>query len=205
MNIKTLLLTIVSFFSLSQQTKAQEAIGKSFNELFKEITVEEIPESMFKLIGKDFTVITAGSESAYNSMIASWGGWGILFNKPTTWCFLRANRYTLEVIKKEKSYTMSYFEEKYKPMIMIFGQKSGRNSEKMKEHKLTSVTTPSGNISYKEAKLIIECKLTELTTVSPNDFYTEEGRKFINDAYKEANDYHKMVYGEIIKVWKKSN
>lgn len=174
---------------------------KTFDELFKSIPASEISENVFKLVGTDYTVITAGTETDYNSMVASWGGFGILFNKPTTWCMLRANRYTLEYMKKTEIYTMSYFDDVYKEQIMLFGTKSGRDSEKMKEHTLNEVKTPSGSMSYKEAKLIIECKLTEITTVSPKDYYSEEGKQFVIDAYKEAKDYHKLVFGEITGVW----
>lgn len=173
----------------------------SFDELFKSIQPTDISESVFKLVGTDFTVITAGTETDYNSMVASWGGFGILFSKPTTWCMLRANRYTLEYIKKEQVYTMAYFDEPYKEQIMLFGTKSGRDSDKMKEHTLTAVKTPGGSMSYKEAKLIVECKLTEVTTVSPDDYYSQEGKDFVVDAYKEAKEYHKLVFGEITGVW----
>ena len=71
----------------------------------------------------------------------------------------------------------------------------------MKESKLTSVQTPAGNLSWKEAKLIIECKLVEVTTVSPGDFYTDEGKSFIGEAYAETKDYHKLVFGEVTGVW----
>jgi flavin reductase (DIM6/NTAB) family NADH-FMN oxidoreductase RutF len=64
-----------------------------------------------------------------------------------------------------------------------------------------SCQTPAGNMSFKEAKLIIECKLFQVTTVSPNDFQTEEARKFIVDAFNETKDYHKIVFGEITNVW----
>lgn len=174
---------------------------KSFDELFKSISPEEITDNVFKLVGKDFTVITAGKEPEHNSMTASWGGLGILFEKPVTWCFLRASRYTLELIKKEHSYTMSYFPDQYKEQVLFFGSKTGKNTDKMKETTLTAVQTPSGNVSYKEAKLIIECKLTELTSVNPDDFYTSEGKDFINGAYQEVKDYHKLVFGEITNVW----
>jgi flavin reductase (DIM6/NTAB) family NADH-FMN oxidoreductase RutF len=83
------------------------------------------------------------------------------------------------------------------------GSKSGRDSEKMKEVELTSVQTPSGDMSFKEARLIIECKLTEITTANPNDFYSQEAKDWINEAYKEANDYRKLVFGEITHVWVK--
>jgi flavin reductase (DIM6/NTAB) family NADH-FMN oxidoreductase RutF len=173
---------------------------KTFDELFKSITPAEIPESMFKLIGQDYTVITAGTETDYNSMTASWGGWGILFNEPVTWGMLRANRYTLEYIKRTKTYTMSYFDEPFKDQVMLFGSSSGRDSDKMKRHTLTAVTTPLGNISYKESKLIIECELIALNTVQPDDFYTPEGKTFITDAFREVKAYHKLVFGKITGV-----
>jgi flavin reductase (DIM6/NTAB) family NADH-FMN oxidoreductase RutF len=98
---------------------------------------------------------------------------------------------------------MSYFPNEYSEQILFLGSKSGRDSEKMKEVELTSVQTPSGDMSFKEARLIIECKLTELTTPNPNDFYTQEAKDYINEAYKEANDYRKYVFGEITQVWVK--
>ncbi len=58
-------------------------------------------------------------------------------------------------------------------------------------------------MSFKEARLIIECKLTALTTASPDDFYTQEAKDFINDAYREAKVYRKYVFGEITHVWVK--
>jgi len=71
----------------------------------------------------------------------------------------------------------------------------------MKNTKLTAVETPSGNMAFKEAKLIIECKLVQVTTVSPDDFYTEESKKFVTDAHTETGDYHKVVFGEITNVY----
>jgi len=73
----------------------------NFDQLFKQISPEEIGDNVFTLVGKNL-VITAGKEDHYNSMTASLGGLGILFRKPTTWCILRADRYTLEIIQKEQ-------------------------------------------------------------------------------------------------------
>ena len=174
----------------------------NFDQLFKQISAEEIGDNVFTLVGKNL-VITAGKEDHYNSMTSSLGGLGILFKKPTTWCILRADRYTLEMIQKEQTYTLSYFPNEYKKQLLFLGSKSGRESDKMKEVELTSVQTPSGDMSFKEARLIIECKLTEITTTNPNDFYSQEAKDWINEAYKEANDYRKLVFGEITHVWVK--
>ena len=175
----------------------------NFDQLFKQISPEEICDNVFTLVGKVFPVITAGKEDHYNSMTASGGGLGMLFKIPTTWCILKANRYTLEMIQKEQTYTMSYFPNEYKEQILFLGSKSGRDSEKMKEVELTGVQTPSGDISFKEARLIIECKLTQITTPNPNDFYTQEAKDYIKEAYKEESDYRKYVFGEITHVWVK--
>jgi flavin reductase (DIM6/NTAB) family NADH-FMN oxidoreductase RutF len=175
----------------------------NFDQLFKQITPEEISDNVFTLIGKVFPIITAGKDDHYNSMTASGGGLGLLFVKPTTWCILRGDRYTLEIIQKEQTYTMSYFPKEYKKQILFLGSKSGRESEKMKEIELTSVQTPSGDISYKEARLIIECKLTALTTAIPDDYYIQEAKDAINEAYEEAKVYRKFVFGEITHVWVK--
>jgi flavin reductase (DIM6/NTAB) family NADH-FMN oxidoreductase RutF len=105
-------------------------------------------------------------------------------------------------MRKENSYTMSFFDAEYKDDVVQFGMSSGRDSdEKMKNIKLTAVETPDGNMTYKEAKLIIECKLIQVTTVSPADFLVEENKQFIVDAYAETKGYHKIVYGEITNVW----
>ena len=173
----------------------------SFGQLFKQISPEKICYNVFTLVGKDFFVITAGKKVHYNSMTASGGGLGLLFKKPTTWCILRADRYTLEMIQKEQTYTMSYFRNENKEQMHFLGSKSGRDSEKMKEVELTSGQTPSGDMSFKEARLIIECKLTEITTPNPNDFNTQEAKDAINEAYKEESDYRKYVFGEITHVW----
>ena len=180
----------------------EEIKNLSFSDLFTAIDVKEIPGDVFTLVSQDFAILTAGNPSHYNSMVTGWGGWGILFSKPAVFSFLRSNRYTLELMRKELKYTMTFFDDEFKEDIMKFGMSSGRDSdEKMKNTRLTAVQTLDSNMAFKEAKIIIECKLIEVTTVSPDDFYTEEGRKFIEDAYAETNAYHKMVFGEITKVW----
>jgi len=175
----------------------------NFDDLFEQISPEDISDNVFTMVGKDLTVITAGKQDRYNSMIGSGGGLGLLFMKPTTWCILRADRYTLELIQKEQTYTMSYFLNEYKKQIRFLGSESGRDSEKMEDVELTGVQTPCGNMSFKEARLIIECKLTAITTAKPDDFYTQEAKDAINEAYKEANVYRKYVFGEIARVWLK--
>lgn len=180
---------------------SQEQIkALSFDELFVQTDVKNL-EDPFTLVGGNLSVLTAGKADHYNSMVAGWGGWGILFSRPSIFHSLRSNRYTLELMRKDNTYTVSFFPEQYKDQIMLFGNKSGRDSDKMKQTTLTAVATPSGNMTYKEATVVLECKLAEVTTVAPDDFLNDEDRKFITDAYAETGEYHKMVFSEITNVW----
>ena len=182
-------------FNYSDRTIAQQR----FNYQYEAVAAEDFDENIFKLVGKDFTVITAGETP--NSMVASWGGVGIMFNKPVTWNFLRANRFTLEKIRETGTYTMCYFPDQYKGDIMQFGMKSGRNTDKMAQTKLTPMMTPDGYTAYAEAKIIIECKLIAASTVSKDEFYTEEAKTFLQEGFDDAKDWHKLVYGEITKIY----
>jgi flavin reductase (DIM6/NTAB) family NADH-FMN oxidoreductase RutF len=180
----------------------------NFTQLFKQISPEEICHNAFTFVGegfpiKGFPVITAGKRDHYNSMTGSGGGIGLLFRKPVIWCVLRADRYTLELIQKEQTYTLSYFPNDYKKQVLFLGSQSGRGGGKMKEVELTSVQTSSGNISFKEAGLIIECALMQLTTIKPEDFCTQEAKDYVNEAYDEAGVYRNYVFGEITHVWVK--
>ena len=171
-----------------------------FEELFRKVEPENFNDNVFALLSHA-GVVTSGNEGDFNSMVIGWGGWGIYFGEPATWCFLRANRYTLEFIRKTKTYTLSFFDKEYEKQVMHFGQSSGRDSDKMRTHTLNSVFTPLNNISYKEAGIIIECELMSITTVNPDDFYAENNKKFVEEAFLEANDYHKMVFGKITGIW----
>ena len=182
-------------FNYSDRNIAQQR----FDHAYEAVSPEEFNENIFKLVGKDFTVITAGEKP--NSMVASWGGIGIMFNKPVTWNFLRANRYTLEKMRETGTFTMCWFPDQYKGDIMQFGTKSGRNTDKMAQTKLTPMATPDGYPAYAEAKIIIECKLIAASTVSKDEFYTEEAKTFLQEGYDDAKDWHKLVYGEITKIY----
>ena len=76
----------------------------NFNQLFKQISPEDINDNVFTLVGKIFPVVTVGgNEESYNSMTASGGGLVMLFRKPATMLIFPSNRYTLELIQKEQT------------------------------------------------------------------------------------------------------
>ena len=200
--ILSLSIVIISCQNDDKQQKKDPMDFKNvkFEELFQKVNPENFNDNVFVLLN-NAGVLTSGNDKDFNSMTIGWGGWGIHFGEPAAWCFLRANRYTLEFIRKTKTYTISFFNKDYEKNVMHFGKSSGRNTDKMKTHELNSVFTPLNNISYKEANIIIECELMSITTVNPKDYYFENNKQFIEKAFHEAKDYHKMVFGKITGIW----
>jgi flavin reductase (DIM6/NTAB) family NADH-FMN oxidoreductase RutF len=177
----------------------------NFKELFKQISPEEISDNVFILVGKIFPVVTVGNKEFYNSMTASGGGMVTLFRKPATMCMFPQKRYTLELIKKWQTYTLSYFPDEYRKQVMFLGNKSGRDSDKMKEVELQAIQTPCGNMTFKEAKLVVECKLMQISTPNIDDFYTQEAKDYLSEAYQDADEIRQYVFGEITNVWVNNN
>lgn len=175
--------------------------AKAFADLFTEIKANEIKESPFDLFPKINPVVTSGTTDSFNSMVVGDGALGNMIGKYTTILGLRGNRYTLEYILKTKTYTLSFFDEQFRDDFILFGQTSGRDTDKMQQTKLTPVNTPDGNMTYKEARLIIECRLAQTHTVNLDEVYAEENKKFYDDAFKEVGSYHKIVIGDITRVW----
>lgn len=190
-------------FALLAGLAAPARAGETFEATFDAIEAKDIRESVFTLFADDWAVVTAGEPP--NSMVASFGGVGSLFSKPVAWCLMRADRYTLEKIRETNTFTMSFFDERHRGDILVLGSKSGRDTDKMHETRLTPVVTPGGTPAYLDARLILDLRLLEITRVAAGDFYTEEARDFIEAGYDKAGEMHKLVFGEIVGVWRRKH
>ena len=49
--------------------------------VFQPLPMDVVEINPFKLIGKDWALVTAGSKQKYNTMTVSWGGVGVLWGK----------------------------------------------------------------------------------------------------------------------------
>jgi len=61
---------------------------------FKKIEPTAISGNLIKKIGHEWMLITAGNSTDFNTMTASWGGMGFLWNKPVAFIFIRPQRFT---------------------------------------------------------------------------------------------------------------
>ncbi len=160
----------------------------------KLIDVKQITDNPFSLIGKDWMLVTSGPADAYNTMTASWGGVGILWNKPVATIYIRPQRYTYEFLEKNDRFTLSFFTEQYRDALKFCGSKSGRDYDKAKETGLTPVGEE--DITYfDEARLVLVCKKLYFDDIKPAHFYTPE-----LEANYPNKDYHRLYIAEIQKV-----
>lgn len=150
-------------------------------------------ENSFKLIGRDWMLITAKVGEKINTMTASWGGFGHLWNKDVVTIYVRPQRFTHEFIEKSEYFTLSFFNEEYRQALNYLGKTSGRYVDKITESNLTPLYEK--NIAYfDEAKLVLVCKKIYKQEINPEGFINSK----INDFYKD--DYHTMYIGEIVQV-----
>ncbi len=161
---------------------------------FKKPDLNIFDENIFKLIGEDWMLITSGNINSFNTMTASWGGMGILWNKPVSYIFIRPTRHTYGFIEKNNSYTLSFFSEKYRKALTLCGTKSGRDINKAKEAGLTPEETEGGTVYFKEARLVFACRKLYFHDIDPSHFLDGSIQKMYN------NDYHRMYVGEITGI-----
>lgn len=163
---------------------------------FRTIEPESIQDNPFKLVGADWMLITAGPIEAYNTMTASWGGMGVLWNKNVCWCVVRPVRYTYDFIEKAETFTLSFFDEKYREALKLCGTESGRDVDKAAKTGLTPVAgSLAGTTYFEQARLVLECKKIYTQDLDPKRFLDP----VIERLYPEK-DYHRMYFGEIEAV-----
>lgn len=140
---------------------------------FKEIKIEDLQMNPFTKIGKEWTLITAGNEEAHNTMTASWGGVGVLWNKNVATVYIRPQRYTKEFVDSNDTFTLTFFDEKYRDALTLLGRKSGRDGDKIAEAGLTPCPVDE-TTAFEEANLVLVCKKLYADEIKPECFINRE-------------------------------
>lgn len=162
---------------------------------FTEHRPEDIKDNPFKLIGGDWMLITAGDMKSFNTMTASWGGLGVLWDKNVAFCFVRPTRHTFEFMNKVETYTLSFFDERYRSVLSYCGSHSGKHVNKVKHCGITPIAGSIDDVYFAEARLVLECRKLYYSDIDPSEFLVQT----LVDVYPEK-DYHRMFIGEIERV-----
>lgn len=168
--------------------------------MFEKIDPREIDGNVFRRIGDQWMLVTAGDRTGCDTMTASWGGLGVLWGEPVATAYVRPQRYTKEFIDREKYFSLSFYGEEYRKTLALCGAKSGRDIDKVKECSFTVEYGLGDTPYFAEAELVLICEKQYADELKPE--------KFIDAAAAEKwypeKDWHTMYIGKIVEVLKKN-
>ena len=158
------------------------------------ITPEQLQQNVFSAIGKQWMLITAGGDTV-NTMTASWGGLGVLWNKPVAFIFVRPSRHTYGFLEQNETFSLGFFGEQYRSALQLCGKVSGREVDKIAQCGFT--VCRNGDTPYLEqADLVLCCRKLYFGDIDPARF----GDASIAACYPGDTDYHRVYIAEIEQV-----
>ena len=168
--------------------------------MLQKIDPKDLKDNVFSLIGERWALITAGTRERCNTMTASWGGLGVLWNKPVATVYIRPQRYTYRFAEETGYFTLTFFGAgEYREALALCGSKSGRDMDKFSAAGLTVGEAACGAPYVAEGELVLVCR----------KLYRQEmtGECFLDHSLIEKNylqkDFHTMYVGEIVEAYRR--
>ena len=157
---------------------------------------DQIRDNIFSAINDEWMLVTAvNSKGKVNTMTASWGGFGIMWNKPVCVAVIRPQRYTSEFVKDSQRLTLSFLEDGNKEALKICGTKSGRDCDKISEAGLKAIVEDD-YAYFDKSRLTIVGKKIYVSKFHEENFID----KSIIESKYPKRDYHDVYVCEIEKV-----
>ena len=172
----------------------------------KKIDVFDNAEHIMKALRRGILLNTNGDK--FNSMVISWGHFGIIWGKPTFAVYVRENRYTKAQLDKTGEFTISIPMDKPDPRInKICGLQSGRNIDKVKEAGLTLIDPQTNHTpAVAEYPMTLECKVLyaqrQDLSLLPESIRKADYPADVDGTAPLANrDPHTVYIGEIVDAY----
>lgn len=158
---------------------------------FRTIEPKAIEGNVFEMISQDWMLVTSGPLSAWNTMTASWGGFGHLWNRDVAFVFVRPSRHTWSFIERTNALTLSFFGPEWKKALAACGAVSGRDRDKAAMTGLEPVEVAPGAVAFAQASLVLVCGVMHKQDLDPDGFIDPS----IADHYD--GDYHRLYVARI--------
>lgn len=164
---------------------------------FKPIPPTAISDNLFSRIGESWMLITAATpDGRVNTMTASWGCTGILWNKPVALCFIRPQRYTYGIVEAGDTLSLAFFPQgEHRETLRYCGTMSGREVDKLAATGLTVERTSDGTPFPAQADLVLICRKLYADDLKEGCFLDPALLK-----HYTARDYHRFYVCEITRV-----
>ncbi len=169
---------------------------------FTQVSPEQLDKNVFTAVGKQWMLITAGDETSSNTMTASWGGMGVIWNKNVAAALIRQSRHTKGFVDSADSFTLSFLPEEYRKALSFCGSKSGRDFDTDGKAKAAGLTAMylDGTTSYEEAETVLVCKKLYKSDLTADGFFD----KSLVDAMYSDGDWHTAYIAEITAAYVKN-
>lgn len=163
----------------------------------KEIQINDIKFNPFELKDKWMLVTAAKADGTVNTMAASWGGFGVMWNKSVVYVVIRPQRYTKEFIDSVESFSLTFFDKKHLKSLAYLGKVSGRDENKIEKVGF-HVTTHKEVPYFEEAEAVIIAKKLFMQRITEDSFLD----KTIIDRWYPEKDFHYLYIAEITSILK---
>lgn len=154
-------------------------------------------EETFSTMGKSgLLLVSVSQQEKPNIMTIGWGTVGIIWGKPIFIVLVRPSRFTYGLIEETGDFTVNVPPVEINEKVSFCGTASGREHDKFAEQELTAI--PAKKIKsplIKECLIHYECKVIHKNDVLPPELASD-----IPHAFYPQKDYHRLFYGEIMRV-----
>lgn len=164
---------------------------------FNNINIKDFTLDSFELKQKWMLITAAKPDGSVNTMTASWGGFGVMWNKEVAFVVIRPQRYTREFVESSESFSLTFFDNSFKKALSLLGSVSGRDEDKIKNTGLTVISN-KGVPYFEEGETAIFVKKLFVQRLEENAFLD----KNIIDKWYPERDYHYLYIAEITDILK---
>jgi flavin reductase (DIM6/NTAB) family NADH-FMN oxidoreductase RutF len=138
----------------------------------------------------------AGADGVPNTMAIGWGIMGVIWGKPMFVVLVRPSRFTYSLIEECGDFTVNVVPPAMRQVVEYCGTRSGRDVDKFAEQPITGEPAQTVNSPViAESAIVYECQVVHTNDVNPDGLVKE----IVDSAYAKG-DFHRLYYGEIMKV-----
>lgn len=164
---------------------------------FEDIKIKDYTPDSFGLKNKWMLITAAKPDGTVNTMTASWGGFGVMWNKEVAYVVIRPQRYTKEFVDSAESFSLSFFDSSYKKALSHLGSVSGRDEDKIATTGLT-VRFKNEIPYFEEAEEVILVKKLFVQPIREDAFLDKD----IIEKWYPEKDFHYLYIAEVTGILK---
>ena len=165
---------------------------------FSELSAAEW-NPVFDRIGKDWMLISVSDGTRENVMTASWGGIGVVWNRPVAVCMIRPERFTFPLAESASRLALSFLPSDRRNALTFCGRESGRDHPDKFAAAGLSVLH-DGEVPFPaEAETVLLCRRLYASDLRADRFLDPD---ILRSCYR-TGVLHRVYVCEIEKVLKK--